>query len=915
MDSFGRAIAILLAVILVVLYPLQYLAENQEAGLESHIKYETRAFADDIMRNGYISIEMYENFLDKLAETKQLYNIDLIHSKQVDGSNVSSNNNSVYSALTDNKGTYKNISLKRVLNKESDTKESIVSTRQISTKETEEASIESLAVHEHTDACYAGHRHGESGCTVDGNIYIGEPINTRNIRGKASPRLIQSDNFVSLGCGFNCSECGQTLFSMGFLTYDYGIADISREKMDYHTFSTYYLNGDNQIGVKYRIIYQYLESSTPVDGWTRIASFMRGVVYRTFNPDWWTYHDLFNDCKNAADSGNIPSSAILEKLKELGIYVPSYSCPYCMQKGIISKTLVKNWSCGKEEDTHPICDQVITKITAKNPTQIIRKGESIDTAVIASYLDGHTGAVSCSISGFDSNTIGNQTVTLTYSGLVDNAKTTGTKTCTVNVTVKPDKCPVGLTVTPSSYTVFNGSEPSYVVKVNYDDNTNSIIDSGYTKTGFTPGAGMKTVTFTYTENDTTVSTNIVITVKRNTKICENGHTYELDDFDSDGGCPICKATIKEITAVPGKLTVQKGGKLDIRINAVYLDGHAEQVATGWKSDFDSNKLGKQKVTVTYQDKTAPVEVTVTDNIVCPVCGNEYPAGEDGRDGGCQVCKSTLVSITATPDTQTVKWGEPIDLKVMATYQDGHSSEVEDWTSSFNSYQTGAQTVIVYYGNRSTAVTVTVISDREATCPVCQTVYDTVEHPNGCPVCAAKIVGIEASLQTGGKQVQFGNELNLYVVLVYRDGHKELAYSDWSIEGFRPEELGTQVITVKYKEFTTTLTIEVIQSMAKKVCPNGHIYYLNEDGSDPGCPYCKQDISSDYSQSYLTCIYTKEILNELYKNEIYTLENGDNITIVVTEKSNLFSKLCNMFHNREDAKNEYSYGGVVNGEHV
>ncbi|NLO08288.1 MAG: hypothetical protein GX129_00230, partial [Clostridiales bacterium] len=41
--------------------------------------------------------------------------------------------------------------------------------------------------------------------------------------------------------------------------------------------------------------------------------------------------------------------------------------------------------------------------------------------------------------------------------------------------------------------------------------------------------------------------------------------------------------------------------------------------------------------------------------------------------------------------------------------------------------------------------------------------------------------------------------------------------------------------------TAEITVTVIPR--NKVCPKGHIYNLNADGSDPGCPYCKEWVES------------------------------------------------------------------------
>lgn len=89
-------------------------------------------------------------------------------------------------------------------------------------------------------------------------------------------------------------------------------------------------------------------------------------------------------------------------------------------------------STGKE--VSPICDKVVVSISATNPNQTVDKGKPIITTATATYLDGHKAIVNCS-SNYNPNLVGKQTVTLTYTGLVGNAKTTGTRNCKVEVTV------------------------------------------------------------------------------------------------------------------------------------------------------------------------------------------------------------------------------------------------------------------------------------------------------------------------------------------------------------------------------------------------------------------------------------------------------------------------------------------------
>lgn len=479
------------------------------------------------------------------------------------------------------------------------------------------------------------------------------------------------------------------------------------------------------------------------------------------------------------------------------------------------------------------------------------------------------------------------------------------------VTGRSGSVPISLTVVPSSYEVFNGTEPAYTIQVNYDDNTKKVITEGYTKAGFSYGAGTKTVSFTYTENEVTVSATVVILVRRNTKTCVNGHTYELDDYDNDYGCPVCVTILKSISAAPEYLTLKKGSDLPIMLTATYMDEHTGIISSGWTSSFDNTKLGNQLVTVSYEGKTAFVSVQVVESLVCPICGREYEPGIDGTDPGCPVCSKLAVSIAATPEKQVVPIGEELSLEVAATYKDGHHEYVDDWSSNFNPFKVGTQKVSVFYESVTTEITVIVESETETTCPVCGTVYNPILYPNGCPSCSQIVEGIEARLRNGGTQVQLGSELSLTIIQIYKDGHRVITYNDWIAEGYRPEESGEQEITVYWRDLKTTLTIEVVNSLSKVTCPNGHVYYLNEDGSDPGCPYCNDPAESSQSRNYSDCVYTDTILQELYANGTYYFDEGDYVTVSITPKTvSYLQKLKNMFSLVTAVKPKYSYGGRI-----
>jgi DNA-directed RNA polymerase subunit RPC12/RpoP len=701
---------------------------------------------------------------------------------------------------------------------------------------------------------------------------------------------------------------------------------------------------------QYQLLSTHVHTDACYNGDKHTHTSYGGSCYTYYNNQYWVNHTHTSSCYTSSHSHN---SNCYTSRQCSGYITSSYTCSSCgrsfassarvgarcgyyvnvldcdipvvneltctLGNGYWAGSSGYNLTCGKTAGSYylnntlvnSMCSKVVTGIIPTHGIQQVIQGEDIITTATATYLDGHIATVNCS-SDY-TGVVGNQAVKLTYAGVVQNAKTIGSVTCIMTIITEPKTLPEKLVVIPSSYSVNNGIEPTYEVKVIYDDGTYKIVTSDYVKTGFTKGAGRKEVTFTYTENEKLVSTTVAITVNRNTKTCINGHIYELDDYDSDHGCSICSETIKNVKIAPEYITVKKGSGLPIQLTVTYLDGFSQIIETGWTSNYDSNKLGNQLVTVIYKEKSAYVSVIVVENFSCLICGTEYEAEVDGSDPGCPICSKKVVSLKATPDTKEVPLGDALEIVVTATFLDGHSQVVNGWTSNFNSFKVGAQQVTIYYETITTTINATVLSENQTTCPICNTVYNPIQYPNGCPICSKKVMRIQASMRNGGNQVQIGSDLDIALILYYQDGHREYAYNDWNVEGYNPYQLGSQTIYITYQEYQTLLKIEVVNSIGKIICINGHEYYLNDNGSDPGCPYCMINNSEEIHEDYFRCIYTLEILKELNSNEIYYFSSGDYFTVSIIPKGQSYlDKLQSIFYTNITDKHKFSCGGMIYG---
>lgn len=305
--------------------------------------------------------------------------------------------------------------------------------------------------------------------------------------------------------------------------------------------------------------------------------------------------------------------------------------------------------------------------------------------------------------------------------------------------------------------------------------------------------------------------------------------------------------------------------------------------------------------------TEPVE------IICPICGNPYSLRDDGTDPGCPVCSNEVISIDVLEESVTVLAYNPLNLTVVATYKDGHTGVVTDWSTDFIASAAGTYEVTVFYQSSMDNVIVKVVDNWTTLCPYCGNEYDRSVYPSGCPGCSVTVTGIEATLRYGGTQVRAGQPLALEIILIYRDTHRAFTYSGYTVIGYHANQLGYQSVTVQYGGMSTTLDIEVIDDPLMSTCPNGHGYVLNDDGSDPGCPYCDDEAEKDSAIYYFDITYTSVILNSLYTEGKLVLNKGDYLTITVTQRdATIRSRMKKMFFmtNNGISRRKYTFAGEV-----
>lgn len=443
----------------------------------------------------------------------------------------------------------------------------------------------------------------------------------------------------------------------------------------------------------------------------------------------------------------------------------------------------------------------------------------------------------------------------------------------------------------------------------YENGEENVVTSGFKITGFDNTVlGEQNVTISYTEQGVTQSVCVPITVLPLNRVCEVcGFDYAMDENDMDGGCPNCNHTLVGIKTKETYYEILKGEALKIDVYGVYKDGHTTRLE-GWSSDYDSTAIGGQVITINYKEFETSVAIHVVGKKTCKTCGKEYDLDCDGTDEGCTTCEQELICIVASPSHQNVNYGEDIKITVVGTYRDGHQETIKNWTCDYDARRIGEQTVTVLYEKIKTEIMVTVKRDDTIMkCSVCGKTYDMVEHQRGCPECVKQIDHIEALLENGDAKINVGGELKVKIILYYRDGHSEIKTSGFKITGYDRTRLGKQRIIVEYETYQCNLDVVVVDRMETKICPKGHVYYLMEDGSDMGCPYCKETKKEQVIE-YFDITYDTNITQKLYQNNGYEIPNGDYICVKVTKKSDHTKARYLLFGSTSNY--EYTYGNEV-----
>ncbi|MBO7377452.1 MAG: bacterial Ig-like domain-containing protein, partial [Clostridia bacterium] len=223
-----------------------------------------------------------------------------------------------------------------------------------------------------------------------------------------------------------------------------------------------------------------------------------------------------------------------------------------------------------------------------------------------------------------------------------------------------------------------------------------------------------------------------------------------------------RVVVKSVEAVDNKAEsgYERGESLDLTVTAYYSDGTEETIENYVISGFDGTIVGTQTVTVSFEGKSAVIEITVNQPVLLGVelIDNKAESGYER--------------------------GDSLDLTVYALYSDGSKESVAEYDySGYDEELLGEQTVTVTYGGESAEITV------------------SVKEP-------VVLTGIEAADNKADDSYEFGDSLDLTVYALYSDGSKK-EITDYETSEFNNRWAGEQTITISYEGHSATVTVTVI----------------------------------------------------------------------------------------------------------
>lgn len=673
-----KIIDLLIAVVLMFLIPALYFNLKKDAVIQINADRMTTEFVETVAADGYITREMYEKYLERLAGTGKLYDIELIHEQTAFEPEYKLRSSAEVIEEDEGLWTGTNEYFAPEVVTEIPAVSDPISTGSLNMETNESVMAKAKDTpadpnHVHTGECYTGHRHEGDPTFIHTHQHTPACIRFRDLLfadvtcrdcGVTSHKLVASwyweeeSNSVKVGMMFSvnseCWDCGS--FNTSTVTkegYEYSCGyNVDLDQDGFY---------DDSVGTTRA--YQYT-SNVPQDIQGKMTVVKECYKYHqhgllTYYPQGLTYRYISHNDTNGPDNpilqirnaGSLRNFCYLPRDFSLRLVDVDYDQLYVdvnyhteiLPDGTERFVFVsarKTYGASRIDFTLPnltttqfcnlystygLIDFISPYINLKDVNDVPWALDITCSGGIALCDETEGWQVICGLE--ESNNIA----------------------CTQLVK--------NLVPTHPTQTVYTGDPLITTAVATFaDGSTKTVVcTSSFSTAGIVKN---QTTMLTYTYRIGTISylksCSITVTVIPRNKTCVNGHTYNLNADGSDPACPYCRNWLRSLAVlVPsiGSLTMYRNpsGSLKtegVGLIAVYLDGHTEYVFSDYIDNLDPDYVGTQTVTIGYKGLTTSLTVTVVRNRTkCNVCGLYYDLHMDDSDPGCPYCKAKVPVFT------------------------------------------------------------------------------------------------------------------------------------------------------------------------------------------------------------------------------------------------------------------------------
>lgn len=539
-NTFKKVFDIILAIIVLFIFPLLYYSQRQDTLTQQIVATDTSDFVDTVSTQGYVTRDMYEAFLKRLNATNVVYRIELEHKVLALEPEYKFRSAEEIKAAQDNTGK---------LNKE--TNESVLNSA---------VNTPASADHVHTDECYGGHRHSGGECT-----FIHHHTHDSSCEAYVSYQSVSAI----------CSSCGKK-YERWFYAASWDAARNMAVALPGFTSyscpycgSTSYTDLPMVTSIRYSCGY---DMDMDGDGYTDKVTDGKEHDYLRSNPQGHTYKAYFGNglyfdrtlayictdrCYTYHQHGILPGN-----MDSNGTWSFIWQEPWYLLRDYGTKsfcTIPKTytiridwldafnvWVCAGIVSFDAVVqpDGSITFTDGYNAfTQADFFNTFSNVASIRYYYSQHPEHSPFNLNGGDTKISYSyyQSIKLCsydFEGWKLTCGKTESKTLLCNQIV------TSITPTHPEQTVAIGDPLITTVKATFlDGSTKVVVANTDFKTDVIVDRQTAALTYTYTVAGVNYfkTCNITVTVVPRTKVCKNGHTYNLNDDGSDPGCPYCAA--------------------------------------------------------------------------------------------------------------------------------------------------------------------------------------------------------------------------------------------------------------------------------------------------------------------------------------------------------------------------------------